>query len=669
MSIIDRLRLWWQERTGEEETPFDGDAPAWFISVVVHLAVLLVFSVLVLHTTSNQITLTVQSVDVPEEEELPEEFFFSKNPTEAIGANSVQGVDAAMAVAPNFSEISDVSFEIERPDEQAIVEVDQSLDLPTGPQAMENLAVKGAAGVGTTGAEGAIDRITHEIILSLEQRKTLVVWLFDQSGSLRPQREGINERFERIYKELGVIRDSGEEAFAKHGNDALLSSVVAFGGQVNFVVEKPTTDVAAIQEAVANIPDDPSGVEMTFTAIGMAVDKYKDYRLGRYAGGARNVMIVVFTDEVGDDGPRLEPCLAICKRYGVPVYVVGVPAPFGRKDAPVKYVDPDPQYDQSVQWIPVAQGPESLRPERLKLFLPGVRGRDDELEYLDSGFGPWALTRLCYETGGIYFAVHANRNAAQQFVNRNETAVMAAPISRFFDPAVMRSYRPDYVSEQEYLKALAENKAKAALVAAAEMSWLSPMEAPQTRFVMVDEGRAKNQMTEAQKAAARLEPKLLELYTVLKAGEADRAKLIAPRWQAGYDLALGSVAAARARAEGYNIVLAKLKNGRRFENKDNNTWELQPSNENIEGGSQIEKLAAEAQKYLQRVVEEHPGTPWALLAEHDLKTPMGWSIVESYTDVPRPGMGMGNGNNNNNNNNNPPLRINRPLPRRPNLKL
>ena len=58
-----------------------------------------------------------------------------------------------------------------------------------GPNITENVIVKGAGSVGTTGAVGAVDRITHEILLSLDERPTLVLWLFDQSGSLKPQRE------------------------------------------------------------------------------------------------------------------------------------------------------------------------------------------------------------------------------------------------------------------------------------------------------------------------------------------------------------------------------------------------------------------------------------------------------------------------------------------------
>src|SRR5690606_4344513 len=127
----------------------------------------------------------------------------------------------------------------------------------------------------------------------------------------------------------------------------------------------------------------------------------------------------------------------------------------------------------------VDQGPESFLPERLKLSFSGKREED---ELIDSGFGPFSLTRLAVETGGIYFAVHPNRNVGRA-VTRNETAEFSAHVKHFFDPNTMRRYRPDYVSKDEYLRRAAQNKARASLLKAAEMSWIAPMESPTVRFV------------------------------------------------------------------------------------------------------------------------------------------------------------------------------------------
>ena len=77
---------------------------------------------------------------------------------------------------------------------------------------------------------------------------------------------------------------------------------------------------------------------------------------------------MVVTDERGDDVHLLENTIREFKKFAVPVYVLGVPAPFGREIAYLKYIDPDPQFDQSPEWAEVDQGPESLLPERVRLL-------------------------------------------------------------------------------------------------------------------------------------------------------------------------------------------------------------------------------------------------------------------------------------------------------------
>jgi hypothetical protein len=78
-------------------------------------------------------------------------------------------------------------------------------------------------------------------------------------------------------------------------------------------------------KAIESIPVDESGVEMTFTAIRGAAQEASIFR----RAPRRNVMIVVFTDEVGNDQNEADKTAAFCRTLGIPVYVVGVPAPFG----------------------------------------------------------------------------------------------------------------------------------------------------------------------------------------------------------------------------------------------------------------------------------------------------------------------------------------------------
>src|SRR6266481_2843659 len=257
------FRNWWQRQTGDE-TPLDGDSSAFIISFLVHLCVIISLGLVPMALDKAAAPIVVSSVPVEEavDLKLPEQFTFSEQRSDEIGSNSVQGEMAALSLAPIVSEVSMVPNRIETtPIDNARIEINDVLQTATGLHYAENLAVKGAAGEGTTGATGAIDRITHEILLSLEERKTLVVWLFDQTASLIPQRKVIRDRFIRIYDELGIVEASGNDSFVKHESKPLLSTVVAFGAGMQYITKKPTDNLTELKQAVMNMPNDDSGTE------------------------------------------------------------------------------------------------------------------------------------------------------------------------------------------------------------------------------------------------------------------------------------------------------------------------------------------------------------------------------------------------------------------------
>ena len=654
MSTVDSLKQTWHQWAGDDDGLLEGDTPAWLISLMVHLGILVVLAFLFTYRPRTDYALTVVPLETHDVEQIHEAFSsFESDPTLDTGAASVSGAESALALATTMDDRSQVADEM--PSETSDLEPSLA-EIATAPTLHENLIVKGSAGVATTGASGAVDRLTEEIAESLADRRTLVVWVLDQSLSMQAQRQTIVERLDRIYQELGIDRDS----YQGRNNAPLLSAVLAFGEKVTFRVQDPTDDIEEIKHAIRAIENDPSGKEMTFTAVAMAAKKYQSFRT---QAPRRNVMIIVFSDEVGDDEAQMENTLTLCRRHEMPVYVVGVPAPFGKKEVAVRYVDPDPQFDQSARWLPVRQGPESLVPEEVQLAFS--RGNDD-LEHLDSGFGPFALTRLCYETGGIYFTVHPNRHGAGR--RQGEVAAMSARLDHFFDPTVMRTYQPDYVSPQEYKQKLEHNKARLALVKAAEMSMLSPMENPTLEFTKNDEAAFKRSLDQAQQLAAKLGPKIDAIYQVLKQGEKDRAKMSEPRWQAGYDLAMGRVLATKVRTEAYNAMLAKAKTGLKFQNPDSDTWVLSHADE-ISVGSQLEKMAKQAREYLERVKQRDAGTPWALLAERELKVPIGWKWSEKAVHAERQRMAAAAGAGNNA----PPKdglrKLEKPKPKREDVKL
>ena len=634
MGPIELARTWWQRQTGEEETPLDGDTPAWVLSLAVHVAVLLSMagSVVAVPRKPEIPAITIIQPAAVEEQEVlqPQELTVAEEPEDSAGAKSAESVAAAAAVAPLLAQESAVPVE---PVDSVIgdIRVEVPVDVvPTGLMIDENLAIRGDVAVGTEGASGAVDRLTVEIAASLEQRPTIVCWVFDQSVSLAGQRRDIAGRLQQVFDELHA---TGSE---KHRPE-LLNLVFAYGKQVTPVVSTPTRDVSEVVKAIESIPIDQSGVEMTFTAVHDAAQQAKRMRISQMK---RNVMIVVFTDEVGNDQDRADEVSAFCRMNAMPVYVVGVPAPFGMEKVQMRFVEFDPKYDGDEQWAVVDQGPETLFPEMVRL-----RSGSGADEPMDSGFGPFSLSKLCAETRGIYFCVHANRTTSGR-VSDKATAPMASRLRYFFDHDVMRAYKPDYESAAKIQQMLAGNRAKKALVDAAKSSGISPMEQSEMTFPKEDEAQLAQAFSEAQKKAAVLQPKIDALYATLAAGVGDRAKIEEKRWQAGYDLAMGRVLAVKIRTDAYNQILAQAKSGMQFKQPRSDTWKLVPSNNTSNVGSQTEKLAGQARMYLERVVAEHPGTPWALLAAEELKTPLGYEWHEAHTGVAERKMAAANNNNN-----------------------
>jgi len=586
-----------------------GDAPAWVLSLGLHVLVLLILSSFVYDTTRDLpsiLTTTMEDVE--------------SNPDfDAVVVDQV-GTNGETSLALTAADMA--TNRAESPQEQVLQQLEQEIrpvnipltdeivSLPESDLVSTHNSRGPAVTENTGGTEGALDRLTFEIASSLKERKTLVVWLFDASLSMKQRRDEIADRFENVYRQLDAL-DVGADK-------ALKTAVAAFGETTTLLTpNEPIDDIRTITQAVRNIPNDVSGVENVFTAVRMVTNKWKSYR----AQSRRNMLLIIVTDERGDDYAQLEEVINLVRSNGIRVYVVGNAAPFGREkgflSTTYSYSDGGRMVEVTED-LPADQGPETVAPEYVRLAFWGSNGGD--LERMSATFGPYALTRLCAETGGQYLISHDDDRAHK------------------FPLDVMRNYLPDYRPIREYEAELRKNKAKAALVACARQTFIENIPVPQLQFQATNDTVLRQQATEAQKPAAVLEARLAEMMTILSEGEKDREKLTDPRWQASYDLAMGRVLAMRARLYGYNMVLAEMKaSPKTFEKPGSNTWRLVPSPE-ITSGPSIKKLAQKATEYLKRVVDKHPDTPWGLLAERELSQPMGWEWKESTVDYARLGI-------------------------------
>src|SRR5262249_20434404 len=159
--------------------------------------------------------------------------------------------------------------------------------------------------------------LAWEITQSLRQSRTTVIWLFDQSLSLKERRNTIADRFENVYRQL--------ESLGEGGKGALQTVVAAYGEKLTVLTDKPIDDVKSVIPKVRAIPNDPSGFEYVFGAVNTLVTRFSGERRA-----GRNVLIFIITDEKGDDADRyLEEATLKCRKTGIKVYVVGNAAFFG----------------------------------------------------------------------------------------------------------------------------------------------------------------------------------------------------------------------------------------------------------------------------------------------------------------------------------------------------
>src|SRR5207248_5147258 len=138
---------------------------AFAISFVVNLFVIVLLGLVPLSPKREEVTLVVNAAPPEEmaELQLPEEFTFSDLPSDEVGSNSVQGEAIALSMAPVVAEFTATPNQVlSLPVDHARIEINDVLDTARGLHYAENVIVKGAAGEGTTGAVGAIDRIAHE---------------------------------------------------------------------------------------------------------------------------------------------------------------------------------------------------------------------------------------------------------------------------------------------------------------------------------------------------------------------------------------------------------------------------------------------------------------------------------------------------------------------------
>jgi hypothetical protein len=594
------------------------DVPAYGVSLGVHMVALTALALVGLASAPDSARemaaeLYEAPADLPEFSRV-EVQEFSDEPLATVEAASTGPVLGALRVenlaAPSSRAQAAGGSVQAGPEALASVDIRRAADIvmPAAARFDQVVSIRGNGAEHVGDVEGAVDRIAIEVSRRLENGRTLVVWAFDASRSLQAEREGLAKHIGRVYEHIREL--GGSEGQDRDGG--LLTAVVAFGEHTNALTPQPTDDPAQVVEAIRSVPADVTGTENTFTAVGEIIGrwgKYRDSKKHPY-----QTLVIVVTDEVGDDEVRLEEAINLAVSAKVPVYVLGSPAVFGNIMGYMDYVDPVTK--QQFRNLPVRQGPESASLEQIK--LPFWYGEPQHAN-LDAGFGPYALSRLAGATGGIYFVTRLG------------------PGRVTFNPDGMREYRPEWGSRQQYESGVVKHPIRQAAMSAALITQQRLPGQPSLTFPPADDPSFKEAMFNNQQLVARTIYTVDEALAPITAVARQRDRETSRRWQAHYDLARGRLLAVKVRCASYNAACAQMKKDpKKFAKEASNAWRLVPTQE-LDLGDKAKLAADEAKVLLKRVVTDHPGTPWALLAQRELRDPFGFRWEETFVP-PRPRM-------------------------------
>jgi von Willebrand factor type A domain len=435
----------------------------------------------------------------------------------------------------------------------------------------------------------ALDQLAREILRHLKDHKLTVVWLFDESASMQDDQKNIIQKFDRVTSELKLNIEPNKKTAG-----ALNHAIVGFGQSIDYVLEKPREDIDQIGRAIRNLKIDSTGTENTMRAIREVVNHYsgmirKDRRL----------LIVLVTDESGDDGPDVEEALQALKKYKVPLYVIGRQSLFGYPHAHHRYIDP---VTKDVYHPLIRRGPETADVELYQ--WDGLYDRWDEQP---SGFAPYELARLTKDSGGIYFVL-----PSEEFmrVRRREQA---------YSITQLKEYLPEYDNRLTYVEkrnsSILRQTLHAILTEAKAFLYRRDYPIDSTELV-------KEAFPEIEKTTLKLNT-LLQIQRRLEELRKLRDREPEKRWQAHYDLMLAQTVAFQVKAYEYRALMASIVKSPPILKRQPApdlvvTWVVDHSKTPLAPRNETAKKYAEAERLLKDVILRHPKTPWADLAQDTL---------------------------------------------------
>ena len=461
----------------------------------------------------------------------------------------------------------------------------------------------------------------------LREEKLLVVWLFDESESMKDDQKEIREQFHKVYEELGIAME--RDARTRADKETLLTAVNSFGESLHSVTAKPTAEIGEIRSAIDKIRLDETGKENIFGALVKVLDQYKPMANKT----RRKLVLIVVTDESGDDGQGPLPDEVIQKagKSGrpAPIYILGRESVFGFPYAHMRWTDP--KYGLT-HWLRIDRGPETAMPEALQ--FDGLHERWDAHP---SGFAPYDQARLAKETGGIFFVLpHEEENLEGQ----------AAIDKRKFAFLDLKEYAPELVPRRKYEELRTRSKFRSAVWDVIKLlnPFLDEKLRIQEHWYSSEAAQFKAAGQESFERALRAMDLLNRALQVLDRAKPLREKEESQRWRANFDLVYAQCLAYRVRLFQFLLQMdAFLNNFPQPKNPQNNTWNIvrvhemrAPTERQIKltkvDMQELKTQLEMAKSQFEFVRRTHPRTPWANRAEFELGQGFGMTFQEAFRD-------------------------------------
>jgi len=465
----------------------------------------------------------------------------------------------------------------------------------------------------------AMDRITQEILGMMAKNKVLVVWLFDESESMKDDQQEIKGKIERVYQELGLL--------GKTKGDVLMTGVASYGKDLHIHSQQPTGDPETVRKYIDAVPVDESGEEQMCFAVGKTINYFSKFARGR------QMAVILVTDESGDSATNyqlLEPTIAEAKKARSRIYVLGREAVFGYPYAYMRWQDPKTQINY---WLRIDRGPETAFVEQLQ--TDGFWRRFDAHA---SGFGPYEQSRMARETGGIFFMLPSPET---NLVRRDD---------RKYALARLRPYMPNLEDRDSYAKDRDRSEMRKTLwkVINDLNPWQNDVINMREHFSMDDaefRQQALKEMEDARKYVIYLDAAEKALEKLAE----QRRKETYPRWQANYDLIYAQVLAYKVRIYQYGAYLQWwLDNPDKRPKKSIKPpnprttltrWDIRTRKEVIPTPNfpkeELDKYIAKSSELFKKVIADHAGTPWESRAKYELSRGFGVHLVQEWDDPRR----------------------------------